>query len=95
MKKKVLTVQLETFTMGDVNYVDHLNCKITVIEKELVNLKQCTNVLRNFLNDYECTTKEEILVYMYLLKISDMKIACIKRLKDLVRLRYNYFLHRN
>lgn len=95
MKKKVLTVQLETLTMGDVNYLVHLDCKITVIEKELVNLKQCSTALQNFLNDYECTTEEEILVLMYLLKLSDLKIACIKRLKYLVRLRYNYFLLRN
>ena len=81
--------------MGDLNYLFNLDCKITVIEKELVNLEQCSNVLRNFLKDYECTTEEEILVLMYLLQISDMKIDCIKQLKHLVRLRYNYSIHRN
>jgi hypothetical protein len=89
MKKKVLNVQHRILMMGDVNYLFRVECKINVIENVLLKLEQCSNVLRNFLKDFECTSEEEILLLMKLIELSDMKLSCIKQLQHLVMLRSN------
>ena len=79
--------------MGDVNYLCHVNSKIRVLEKELIELQGSCNFLRNFLNDYECTTDKEILVLNEMVAICDMRIACIKRLQQLMLSRWNFLNH--
>ena len=81
--------------MGDVNYLFHVKCKINVIEKELSNLEHYSTVLRNFLKDFKCTSREEILVLTYLIQLSDMKLSCIKQLQHLEASRFNFLIRRN